>query len=37
MPTPNLDIAQLAGSWRLLSHVTTFTDTEERRPNGRCA
>jgi hypothetical protein len=41
MPTPNLDIAQLAGSWRLLSHVTTFTDTKEcleifgQKPDGR--
>jgi hypothetical protein len=37
MPTPDLDIAQLAGSWRLLSPVTTSTDTNERRPNGDSA
>jgi len=41
MPTPDPGIAQLAGSWRLLSHGTTFTDTKERleifgqKPDGR--
>jgi hypothetical protein len=41
MPTPDQDIAPLVGSWRLLSHVTTFTDTKERleifgqKPDGR--
>lgn len=41
MPTPDLDITQLVGSWRLLSHRTTFTDTNERleifghKPEGR--
>jgi hypothetical protein len=41
MSTPSPDIAQLAGSWRLLSHGTTFTDTKERleifgqKPDGR--
>jgi len=41
MPPPSLDIAELAGSWRLLSHGTTYTDTNERleifgpRPDGR--
>jgi lipocalin-like protein len=41
MSTPDQDIASLVGSWRLLSHGTTFTDTEERleifgaKPDGR--
>jgi hypothetical protein len=41
MPSSSLDIAELAGSWRLLSHGTTYTDTKERleifgpRPDGR--
>ena len=41
MPTSDLEIAQLAGSWHLLSHGTTFTDTNEhleifgRKPDGR--
>ncbi len=41
MSTLSPDIAQLAGSWRLLSHGTTFTDTKERleifgqKPDGR--
>lgn len=29
MPPPDLDFAELVGSWRLLSHVTTLTDTNE--------
>jgi len=41
MPSPVLDLAELAGSWRLLSHGTTYVDTGERleifgpRPDGR--
>jgi len=39
--TPTPDLAELAGSWRLLSHGTTYTDTNERlevfgsEPDGR--
>jgi lipocalin-like protein len=41
MSTPDQDIASLVGSWRLLSHGTTYTDTKERleifgqKPDGR--
>jgi hypothetical protein len=41
MHTPTPDLAELAGSWRLLSHGTTYTDTNERlevfgsKPDGR--
>jgi hypothetical protein len=41
MHTLTPDLAELAGSWRLLSHGTTYTDTNERlevfgsKPDGR--
>ena len=41
MPALDMVVARLAGSWRLLSHGTTFTDTKEHleifgsKPDGR--